>query len=308
MGTKAEKNKTRLEELDYLKCIFILLMITFHLAYIGDGYPYMKRFVYTFHMPGFLVISGYLMNIRKSPKAFGRSLLGIVLPYIVMESGYTIMASILPIRDHIDHLTPALFADKLLLHPLGPYWYLHTLMICGAVYYMVFQLKRASLLSKIIIIALAYYMLSSMGIMSFPCAMYFLGGLTICNSGIRFTEFFRPSWLAFLPLTLLFLHEESHDKAIIGGMIIVYCVISLALAIYIKIPNGLQKKMLFLGRNSLSLYIFSPIFTILCKPFIPFLAFDDTRLLFLLLSLPICVAGSLAIGRLTGSVKRRIFN
>lgn len=55
----------RIEELDYLKCVFIILMIIFHLVYIGDKYPYVKSVVYTFHMPGFLIISGYLLNTKK---------------------------------------------------------------------------------------------------------------------------------------------------------------------------------------------------------------------------------------------------
>lgn len=55
--------KQRVEEIDFLKCIFILLMIVFHLRYIGDTYPYAKSLVYTFHMPAFLIISGYLMNV-----------------------------------------------------------------------------------------------------------------------------------------------------------------------------------------------------------------------------------------------------
>lgn len=51
---------SRVKELDFLKCIFIILMIIFHLVYIGDSYPYAKQVVYTFHMSAFLVISGYL--------------------------------------------------------------------------------------------------------------------------------------------------------------------------------------------------------------------------------------------------------
>lgn len=43
-------------------------MVVFHLAYIGDEYPYVKQVVYTFHMPAFLIISGYLANIRKEKK------------------------------------------------------------------------------------------------------------------------------------------------------------------------------------------------------------------------------------------------
>lgn len=38
----------RIDELDFLKGIFIILMITFHLVYIEDSYPYAKRIVYLF--------------------------------------------------------------------------------------------------------------------------------------------------------------------------------------------------------------------------------------------------------------------
>ena len=66
-------------------------MITFHLAYIGDGYPYLKRFVYTFHMPGFLIISGYLSKVGKPIKSYYQTVLWLAVPYVVMEMGYVAM-------------------------------------------------------------------------------------------------------------------------------------------------------------------------------------------------------------------------
>ena len=101
--------RQRIEELDYLKGIFIILMITFHLVYIGDSYPYAKRIVHTFHMPGFLIISGFLMNISKPWKDFFKTMLGYAIPYCIMESGYIVMASALPIREHVDVLTFGVF-------------------------------------------------------------------------------------------------------------------------------------------------------------------------------------------------------
>ena len=65
----------RIEELDYLKCLLIVLMISFHLVYIGESYPYAKQVVYTFHMPVFLILSGYLMNVEKSSEQYLRTLL-----------------------------------------------------------------------------------------------------------------------------------------------------------------------------------------------------------------------------------------
>lgn len=112
--------KNRIAELDYLKSIFILLMIVFHLVYIGDKYPYAKSLVYTFHMPAFLIISGYVMNIAKGIRPFLRTMWWIFIPYAVMETGYVIMSAILPVRESVEHLSVSLWLDKLFLHPLGP--------------------------------------------------------------------------------------------------------------------------------------------------------------------------------------------
>lgn len=128
---KQTKTLQRVRELDFLKGILILLVIAFHLVYFSTLYPYAKQVVYTFHMPAFLLLSGYLMNFEKGTRGVLRTLLWLVVPYFIMESSYIIMASILPIREHIDSLTLGVFIDKLLLHPIGPYWYLQTIVICG---------------------------------------------------------------------------------------------------------------------------------------------------------------------------------
>ena len=48
----------RIRQIDFFKGVFILLMVTFHLIYIGDSYHYAKQVVYTFNMTGFLLVSG----------------------------------------------------------------------------------------------------------------------------------------------------------------------------------------------------------------------------------------------------------
>ena len=279
MIEQQNNNKKRVIELDFLKSIFILLMISFHLAYFADGYPYLKQFVYTFHMPGFLIISGYLMNVKKPIHHYAKTMLWIAIPYVIMESGYVLMASILPIREHVDNLTISVFLNKLVVNPLGPYWYLHTLMICGVLYFAVFCWKNISIFSRLIILGLSYYFISLLEVTSLACTMYFMVGVVIHQSGFSFLD--------------VFLHPESFDKATLGGALIVYFVFCALLSIYPYIPEKAKNVFLFLGRNSLPLYIFSPIFTICCKIFIPFLSFDSTRLLFLVISLPICIVGCL---------------
>jgi fucose 4-O-acetylase-like acetyltransferase len=317
----------RILELDYLKGILILLVISFHLVYFEQLHPYAKHVVYAFHMPGFLLISGYLMNVSKAPKDFLRTLLWLAVPYIVMESGYIYMASLLPINEHIDHLTPTVFLDRLLLHPLGPYWYLHTLIICGGIYYLVINFKRRpplnlpegrlsaappqgsqrEVLLRLIILGLIFYILTILPLKGVGGSFYFLAGAAIRQSGKDFRSIFWASpyalllfaTLVLLPISCsfnsLFLEQLLLFLLLHSSLIIVYFAISSLLWLYRITPPKGTTGVFFLGRNSLPLYVFSPIFTILCKQFVPYLQFDPTGLIFLLVSLVFCVAGSLAI-------------
>ena len=200
---------TRLPEIDYLRCLLILLMVAFHLVYIGDSYPYAKQVVYTFHMPGFLLISGYLANPRKPWGALGRKLLWVFVPYLVMEAGYTVMCSLLPVREHLDGLTLGVLLEKVFLHPLGPYWYLHTWMLCLLLQAVVWHGLRAGLFTKLVAFGLALWGLDVCGLLSFPTAMYFLAGWAVAGAGLRFTEVFRPSGVAGLPLVVLCLFPAN---------------------------------------------------------------------------------------------------
>jgi len=285
----------RIEELDYLKCIMIILMISFHLVYIGDSYPYAKQIVYTFHMPVFLIISGYLMNIRKEPRQFLKMIFWLAVPYFIMESGYIVMASLLPIREHIDQLTPTVFLEKLLINPLGPYWYLQTLIICGLTYFAVFRLIKANLITLYIIIGILFALYAQIELVSLSLALYFLSGAVIRHSSLNILQVFRPSLLAILAAGLLMAFPENLHTETAGGILIVYLVISFCLAVYPWINGKTRQWMLFIGRNTLPLFLFSPIFTILCKQLVEPLRFDPTGMLFLILSLIICISGSLAI-------------
>ena len=286
----------RIDELDFLKGIFIILMITFHLVYIGDSYPYAKRIVYTFHMPGFLIISGYLMNITKPCKDLIKTMLGYAIPYVVMESGYIVMAAVLPIREHIDVLTFGGFLDRLLLHPIGPYWYLQTLIMCGVSYILVFHFVPMKTNSRIILLGIIFHVLSDMlGISSFACSLYFLAGVLLRQSVISFTDVFQQSPMAIIAFVLLAMHPQNllMDKS--GGVLMVYLVIVGFLFVHFHAGQKANSILTFIGKNTMPLFLFSPIFTFLCKPLVPVLLFDPTGLLFLSVSLLVCITGSLFV-------------
>ena len=287
----------RIKELDYLKGVMIILVITFHLVYFEHLYPYAKQVVYTFHMPVFLLISGYLMNISKKWGAFLLTIVGLVIPYLVMESGYIVMASLLPINEHIDHLTVGLFFDKLLLHPLGPYWYLQTLILCGLTYFTIFRIPNLSIHSRFIFMGLVFCVYAQwLHIISLSSGLYFLVGAILQQSHTPFNKFFQPSPIALLAFTLLIHIPENLSPIQTGGIFIVYSVICIGMLLTRHLKGKVRTMMLFIGRNTLPIFLFSPIFTLLSKHLLFLNTFDSSGTLFTLTALPLCILGSFAIG------------
>lgn len=286
----------RSQELDYLKGVLILLMIAFHLVYFEHLHPYAKQVVYTFHMPAFLLVSGYLVNVAKTWRQFLITMMWIAVPYAIMESAYTIAASMLPVSDHVDNLTPALLLDKVLLNPLGPYWYLHTMVVCGLIAKAAHSLPVGNIL-RLLVMAIVMVVVSQSPLtLSLPCAMYYLAGHALRTTGQPFTLFFPSTLLAVLPFAVLAIFPTNLDKATPGGAVMVYLSVCSLLAACRLSGNRLRQLFSFLGRRSLLLYVFSPVFTLSAKVLVPFLAFDPTGFLFLVLSLLLAVCGSLGIG------------
>ena len=294
--TPPTKPQARILELDFLKCVFILLMIVFHLVYIGNRYPVAKAFVYTFHMPGFLIISGYLLHVQKPVPQFLRYIQWIFVPYLLMESGYVVMASVLPIREHIQQLTFCLFLDKLFLHPLGPYWYLHTLMLCGIVTYVVAQFASHHRVWMLLCVLLSLWVLAFLGLVTWINAVYFCVGVALRLYHRPFVDTFHPAWWSFIGIVLVATCvPNALQRHTIGGMLIVYFVISFLLWLYPYLPKGMAKIALFIGRNSLILLLFSPMFTVLSKLFQSYLLFEPSGMLFMLVALLFTVVGSFTV-------------
>ena len=290
--------QNRVREIDYLKCVFIILMVMFHLVYVGDKYPYAKQVVYTFHMPAFLLISGYLANMAKSPGRMLNQLKWLFIPYAVMEAGYVVAASVLPIREHIDSLTVTLFMEKLLLHPLGPYWYLHTLIVCYIIYYAVSRLRpRLGTVPLMCVLGVAFYAVVELThIVQMSNAMYFMAGALVRQSGMKFMQVFRPSLLAAVPIAIFCMASPGEMyKQTLTGVIVTYLAISLALGTCRKLPEKALRAACFIGSNTLAVLLFSPMFTILAKRFVPLFAFDPTASLYTVFSVAFVLAGSLAV-------------
>ena len=286
----------RINEIDSIKGVFILLMVCFHLVYIEQMYPYCKRVVYSFHMPAFLFISGYLMNVGKSRCAFFRTILSYAIPYFVLESGYIFMAAILPINEHIEFLSIRRFASTLFLHPIGPYWYLQSLVLFGLIHYCTSGFKRLSPVSRLMLCGFIVYIVSRrFTSCSLYMAMFFFAGALLRDNHIPFNMFFRATPFSIVAIFLLANNSLNLRYGTVEEIGIVYLSISATLFLMKLVPRILLRSIHFIGRNTLPVFMFSPLFTYCCKYLVPWLRFDHTGLLFILISLTVCVLGSLTI-------------
>ncbi len=295
----------RIPQYDYVKCIFIILMLCMHIVFFEERFPYAKIIILTFVMPVFLYLSGYLANMDKSAGRMLRQVWWLFVPYAVMESGYVVMASVLPIREHIDALTPGVFAMKLLLDPLGPYWYLHTLIICYAAYYAVSRLGgRLTPVSLLAVLGSVMWLLSDvLHVTAMENAMYFLLGAATRRLGARLLSVLRPSWLAVVPLIILCSSSDDLHKYSLKGVAVTYLAMCLALAAYNASPARLRAWACMVGENTLSILLFSAMFTILTKPLVPLFAFDPTGLLFTAFAVAFTVAGSLGVAKMMDALR-----
>ena len=203
--------RNRIHELDYLKCLFIILMIIFHLSHIGSKYPYAKSIVYTFHMPAFLLISGYLINVHKKPEIFLKAMAWIFIPYTIMEISYACMSMLFPVWDGIKEINASVLLGKVLLDPIGPYWYLHTFILCGTTYYFVHTYLSSTPFIRLLVTSSLLLLFSYIfHLLTFANAFYFMAGTAIHLGKRPFLSCFPASFLAIIPLVFLCSQPENY--------------------------------------------------------------------------------------------------
>lgn len=129
-------------DINFIRSILIMLMILVHIVSFGNTYPHLKAGILSFMMPTFLIITGYLVNINKLFRQFGKYLLCLILPYVIMVTGYSVLSYFMPVRDGITMLSFYQICEKIFVTSIGPYWFLQTMIICGLVYYLSFNIKR----------------------------------------------------------------------------------------------------------------------------------------------------------------------
>lgn len=308
--------KQRNTDIDWIRAILIILMILIHIVSFGNAYPQLKAGILSFMMPTFLIITGYLVNIEKSPKEMGRYLMCLALPYVIMVTGFSVLSYFMPVRDGITELSLSQICEKIFVTSIGPYWFIQTMIICGILYYVSFKgaiwgtLRQGkttmSTTTSLFIFATLLLLLSKTPALSPSAATYYFIGAVLRQCHIGFDRIFRPSPVALLLWINLLGLEEWYDWGTLAIVFSCWCCISSLMWIHCLInhlqDNACVRKteatLLYMGRNTLPIYLFHPIFTMAAKFYHPLFSWDRSEIIFALVTIFIAIAGSIGIAKM----------
>ena len=308
--------KQRNTDIDWIRAILIILMILIHIVSFGNAYPQLKAGILSFMMPTFLIITGYLVNIEKKPKEMGRYLMCLALPYVIMVTGFSVLSYFMPVRDGITELSLSQICEKIFVTSIGPYWFIQTMIICGILYYVSFKgetwgaLRQGkttmSTTTSLVIFATLLLLLSKTPALSPSAATYYFIGAVLRQCHIGFDRIFRPSPVALLLWINLLGLEEWYDWGTLAIVFSCWCCISSLMWIHSLIKrlqdNACVRKtedtLLYIGRNTLPIYLFHPIFTMAAKFYHPLFSWDRSEICFALVTIFIAIAGSIGIAKM----------
>ena len=190
------------------------------------------------------------------------------------------------------------------------------MIICGILYYVSFKgatwgtLRQGkttmSTTTSLFIFATLLLLQSKTPALSPSAATYYFIGAVLRQCHIGFDKIFRPSPVALLLWLLLLGMEEWYDWGTLAIVFSCWCCISSLMWIH-SLINHLQDNacvrkteatLLYIGRNTLPIYLFHPIFTMAAKFYHPLFSWDRSEIIFALVTIFIAIAGSIGIAKM----------
>lgn len=160
--------------------------------------------------------------------------------------------------------------------------------------------------TSLFIFATLLLLLSKTPALSPSAATYYFIGVVLRQCHIGFDRIFRPSPVALLLWINLLGLEEWYDWGTLAIVFSCWCCISSLMWIHSLIKrlqdNACVRKtedtLLYIGRNTLPIYLFHPIFTMAAKFYHPLFSWDRSEISFALVTIFIAIAGSIGIAKM----------
>lgn len=253
---------------DAFKGVLILLVVWFHSNFSGSSaqaaLAWVNEVSYTFLMPAFCLVSGYYCGVRVLTRTRAERL---VLPYVIMTAIYIVGINVaarfgLGTANQAPALSIQAFLESIFSKPVGPYWYLHALIL----YVITLDLtKRIQLrLGAGFAIAFGFVGVCCMmtaGVRLYAIIFFFAGTL------LRFV--YKPNGqsihgliglVAMLAMFILFGWQAIADR---GSLASIGWTLGACLVFYTVLKWGEGGRIVsglgYIGRQTLPVFLFHPI-------------------------------------------------
>ena len=216
-----------------------------------------------------------------------------------MASGYAALSLFLPVRDGLTQPTWQAYAHVLFIKSIGPYWFLHLMVVCGVLYFASFRVApKVSMAAKLSIFATFIILTAQFTpLLNIRFAAYYFVGVGIRHLVKDFSKVYTSSLWPIIPFLLLVGTPKFQDWATISILVSVFCFFCFAAKLHTYLGNKAQAVAHYIGRNTFPIYIFHPIFTMLAKFIFPAFAFESTGLFHAAVSVVMGVIGSIYLAR-----------
>jgi len=284
----------RNEFLDILKGIAIILVVVGHCIQYGSGYNYMTnslyfsnfafKLIYSFHMPLFMLISGYLFYYSIKKYSFKSNLINRLKTTIVPIVSYTLICYILNKSLDFD-------VEIFLNNMFSNLWYLWAVFWCSVIVLIVERVRK---IKNIIYVLIYFIMFFVPNIYNFHlyCFMYVFFILGFLFNKYNLKQYFKyrlrsVSIISIIIFIILFVFYDINSYIYVSGynimnengftqiFINIYrSIIGLFGSVFlisttkmILLKTNLKFKILsYIGKNSLAIYIISSLIFVYLFP------------------------------------------
>lgn len=302
--------KTRNCALDIAKAIGIILMIVGHCSLLPYR-PY-RHFIFTFHMPLFFIISGYLYKCKGIKDSLKRDAVHLMLPYLytcLAMIGICLLKSFYDNEylDKVVYYTKATFIGSGSVHNcmyfanvpnIGAIWFFPALYVCKNVYNLLqsFSIRTKFIISSIVFIVAAllgrYVLYIPFSILSGLTAMIFFAIGDILKSVNRIKPLYWVIGIGCWVISFVYSRVTLVRPIIDLYFIDVIGATTASLAVYllsVKLDKRrlLSPLMVWIGKNSLYILCFHLLDLNVLKISRSMKSVDNSLVLFSMIMFPI---------------------
>jgi hypothetical protein len=316
------KSLKRDYSLDAIKAFAIYLVVLGHIiqaTVINFDENYIFKLIYSFHMPLFIFISGYVSYHEGGVYSgfLKRRFISLMVPFFVWLTFSTLLNYSMRNEDILSSL------QKGILYPDNGLWYLWVLFFMHSLLYLCNQIFKKHTIILLLILYLfllifIYYFkvknIFGIKTLSFLLFYFILGLFTSKYNALNF-EIFKK-WGYFIVLSLIFAVFWQRTNGIIffginlnsqvftfiyktiAGIVGIICCVG-----FFKSIHKFNKVILFVGTNSISIYAMNIYFIVLLRSIYFSVYIENLYLMFIVLFSVIVILMCLLVGGILKSNK-----